>query len=102
MLIALSMMPGLSETARRLQQLVSWLVADPAEWDARCLSAADIAAIHPLDDEQHQSFELPSVRKTADEGLRAHIRDQYNNLPIDDTLFAVDMEILHIKEKMGK
>ena len=73
----------------------------PAPWDKRKLSAEDLATIHPLCKEQEARFSIPSIRVMADADTREWLVKAYG-VPAEETFFAMDMEIIHIHDKVGR
>ena len=72
--------------------LLAFIIAGPkSEWNQRELSLEQVAIICPTEPQLLMSFQVPSMRKMANDQLRAVIQD--HSLPVYDTLYAIDMEV---------
>ena len=86
----------------RLELINTSIVPNVATWKSCRASSEELSRIHHLKKADKKKFRIPSIRKTANDGLRAYLAGRHPHLPIDDLLFAVDMELLHIHDKLGR
>ena len=71
----------------------------PLPWDQRRLSEDDIKMTCPWTDQGPAPFTVPSIRPMVDEHLSRQIRQIHQSDPAD-VLYALDMELRHIFQKV--
>ena len=72
----------------------------PEPWNSRLMPLEDVSSTcPPVPRQERKGFSVPSVCKVADDDIRTLVSEHFG-LPLYDTLYAVDMELLHVHRKM--